>query len=302
MLFIGVSTQGSSIQKLFPIWADLLGLEAEIEGRDLPIGGGPAIYRAAVREIDESDEVPGALVTTHKVDVFRHAGDMFAELDENARLCREVSCISKRGGALIGHAKDPITAGKAMERMFDRPPRDVLCLGAGGAGTAITVHLLRNPHAASRIVIIDRDQTRIEGIRTIHGDLSSRSELAYLVTGSAEENDAVLAGMPERSFIINATGVGKDTPGSPVTAAAIFPRRAIVWELNYRGELGFLRQARRQAAPRELRTHDGWDYFLHGWSEVIAEVFSLTLTAGVFERLKAAAEPFRPIDAGPGRS
>ena len=54
--------------------------------------------------------------------------------------------------------------------------------------------------------------------------------------------------LPPRSLVVNATGMGKDRPGSPLRAGAAFPERSAVWELNYRGELEFLRQARAQAA------------------------------------------------------
>jgi shikimate 5-dehydrogenase len=76
--------------------------------------------------------------------------------------------------------------------------------------------------------------------------------------------------------------------------AARFPRKAVVWDLNYRGELAFLRLARQRADELGLRVHDGWRYFLHGWTEVIAEVFRLDLTPSLFERLARAAEPARP--------
>jgi len=112
LLFIGVTTGGSSIMKLFPRWSAALALDAEIEGRDLPIGGPAKLYRSVVEEIRDDDRIRGALVTTHKVDVYHHAADLFDYLDDNARLCREVSSISKLGRKLIGHAKDPITAGR----------------------------------------------------------------------------------------------------------------------------------------------------------------------------------------------
>ncbi|HEV3479681.1 MAG TPA: hypothetical protein VG144_09550, partial [Gaiellaceae bacterium] len=114
MLFIGVSTSGSSIFELFPRWAEILGIDASLEGYDIPLGAPRDRFRAAVGHIARDPERRGALVTTHKVDVYRHAGDLFAELDGNARLCGEVSCISKRDGRLIGHAKDPITAGRTL--------------------------------------------------------------------------------------------------------------------------------------------------------------------------------------------
>jgi shikimate dehydrogenase len=74
-----------------------------------------------------------------------------------------------------------------------------------------------------------------------------------------------------------------------VTDRARFPKRCVVWELNYRGELDFLRQARRQERARDLTVEDGWLYFLHGWSEAIAEVFHVELTPERFELLSAEA-------------
>ena len=61
--------------------------------------------------------------------------------------------------------------------------------------------------------------------------------------------------------------------GSPLLADAVYPARGLVWEFNYRGELLFLQQARAQQAMRSLHVEDGWRYFLHGWTRVIADVF-----------------------------
>jgi shikimate dehydrogenase len=83
-------------------------------------------------------------------------------------------------------------------------------------------------------------------------------------------------------------------PGSPITDAARFPEEGVVWELNYRGALDFLSQARGRAEEDRLELHDGWRYFLHGWTEVIAEVFQFPLRATTFEQLAAAADRFRP--------
>jgi shikimate 5-dehydrogenase len=58
--------------------------------------------------------------------------------------------------------------------------------------------------------------------------------------------------------------MGKDRPGSPITWQARFPAGAVVWELNYRGDLQFLRQARLQARSRQLQVHDGWQLFCPG--------------------------------------
>lgn len=298
LLFVGVSTSESSIMELFPRWAQILGLDAGIEGRDIPLGAKPEAYLRAVGEIADDPGIAGALVTTHKVAVYEHAGSLFGSLDRYAQLCREISSISKRGEVLVGHAKDPITAGRAMDHMLgidywrDRQA-DVLCMGAGGAGTAITVRLLTAEHRPARIVVTDVEPARIESLAAICEKLEAPAVQLVLV-GGAEETEALLTELRPESVVVNATGMGKDLPGSPVSDAANFPKGAVVWDLNYRGELVFLRLARQRSDQLGLRIHDGWRYFLHGWTEVIAEVYALDLTPSLFERMARAAEPLRP--------
>ena len=78
-------------------------------------------------------------------------------------------------------------------------------------------------------------------------------------------------------MVVNATGLGKDRSGSPLTDAAIFPRNGVAWEFNYRGNLVFLEQAKAAQARQPLRVVDGWIYFIHGWTSVIAEVFDIDI-------------------------
>jgi shikimate dehydrogenase len=298
MLFIGVSTSGSSIFELFPTWAAILEIEASLEGYDIPLGAAPDAFRAAVEHIAHDPRSLGALVTTHKVDVYEHAAELFEELDANARLCREVSCISKREGALVGHAKDPITAGRTLAE-FLAPGHWAsgahgLCLGAGGAGTAIAVHLLGRGDGPEQLVASDTDPRRLAALRSALDRLGALGRVRLEHVRSTEESDLLLQQLPPGSLVVNATGLGKDARGSPISDGATFPEGGVVWELNYRGDLRFLEQARRQQAARSLEIHDGWRYFLHGWSEVIAEVFQLELSSEGFERLAAAAEPQRP--------
>jgi shikimate 5-dehydrogenase len=102
-----------------------------------------------------------------------------------------------------------------------------------------------------------------------------------------------MASLPRGSLVINATGMGKDLPGSPITGDATFPLDGAAWELNYRGELAFLRQARAQQATRRLRVEDGWLYFLHGWAQVLAEVLAVEIGPERFARLAHIAEAMR---------
>ncbi|NLO13721.1 MAG: shikimate dehydrogenase, partial [Clostridiales bacterium] len=88
---------------------------------------------------------------------------------------------------------------------------------------------------------------------------------------------------------VNATGLGKDRPGSPISDNAAFPEEALVWEINYRGSLEFMHQARRQAKERKLLIEDGWMYFIYGWTQVIAEVIHRDIRGELLHRLSAIA-------------
>ena len=97
----------------------------------------------------------------------------------------------------------------------------------------------------------------------------------------AGELQAFLDAQPrflQESIIINATGMGKDRPGSPLTDGCKFPMNSIIWEFNYRGTLEFMHQAEAQQEERKLQIEDGWTYFIHGWTQVIAEVFHIDIT------------------------
>ena len=111
----------------------------------------------------------------------------------------------------------------------------------------------------------------------------------FILNDDPQRNDAIMEQMPPASIIINATGMGKDLPGSPITNQGIFPENAIAWELNYRGKLGFMHQARAQSEARQVRVEDGWLYFLRGWTQVIAQVYQLEIVGDLFDRLAAIA-------------
>ena len=115
----------------------------------------------------------------------------------------------------------------------------------------------------------------------------------YVHNSDPKVNDEIMSQLPDGSIVINATGMGKDHPGSPLTDEGLFPKNGISWEFNYRGELDFLHQALRQAESRNLVVEDGWVYFLHGWSQVIAEVLHIDLSPELFKELDRTARSVR---------
>lgn len=297
MAFIGVTTGQSSIMRVFPVWARLLGLDAELTGVDLPLDAAPDVYRRALVRLRDDPSCAGALVTTHKIAVFEAARDLFDELDDFASTCGEISSIAFRDGDggrrhVRGAAKDPVTAGLALEEVLApdhfRSGGQALCLGAGGAGTAIAWYLSGRADLTGPMTFVDVVPERLDHLRAVVRGHAPDAEVRTLL---AQEVDlaALLDQMPPRSLVVNATGLGKDRPGSPLPDGAVLPPRSVVWELNYRGSLEFLEQARAQETERDLTVVDGWRYFIHGWTQVIADVFGLDMTPGTVRRLSEAA-------------
>ncbi|MCA9836320.1 MAG: hypothetical protein KC422_05375 [Trueperaceae bacterium] len=294
LYFIGVTTGSSSIMKVFPKWSEIMGLGAQIVGYDAPLNAPAATYRRIVKHIKENDMARGALVTTHKLDLYEASKDLFDTFDPYAKLCAEVSCISKREGKLIGHAKDPITSGLALEAFISKDhwhktDAQVLCFGAGGAAVAISLYLSGLEKPPKKMTIVDISEERLKHLKSIHKKLEPATEFDYVLSQDSLKNDALLESQASQSLIINATGMGKDRPGSPLSDRAEFPEKAVVWELNYRGELDFYHQAKAQEAAKNLQVENGWVYFLHGWTQIIAEVFQVELTLELFKRLDEAA-------------
>jgi shikimate dehydrogenase len=305
MYFIGVTTKQSSIMKVFPKWMEHFGIDACIEGFDFIPHDKPEHYRQAVQFIKDDPKSLGALVTTHKLDCYKASRDLFDGAGPYTQLLEEASSISKRGSQLWAHAKDPITSGLSLEAFmpegyFAADKKAAVCLlGAGGSSLALTLYLINKAETSNdipgRVIVTNRSAGRLEEMKNIHAALTLPFAVEYHLCPTAAENDAVVAALPEGSLVVNATGLGKDAPGSPLTDAARFPRNGWVWEFNYRGNLLFLEQARDQQKTNNLTIEDGWVYFIHGWTRVIAEVFHLDIPVSgpEFETLSKIAQTVR---------
>ena len=303
MGFVGVDTAHSSIQKVFPLWADHLGLPSrELRGFDIPLGAPDAVYRDVVERIRDDDGQAGALVTTHKMRIFEAAGDLFDDVDDFARACGEVSSIAKRSGRLAGAAKDPVTVGLALDDVvpstyFADTRAELVCLGAGGSGVALSWHLAHRLDTPAKVTLVGRTRRSLDHARAIHerGGIDTSGFVYHALDERDPLGDAttLVSAAGEAAVIVNATGLGKDRPGSPLAGGVVFPLRARVWEFNYRGSLEFLHQARAQEQSRELTVVDGWVYFIHGWSQVVADVFDIPMPPSVVAELAEIAAQAR---------
>ena len=299
--FIGVTTTQSSIMKVFPEWAKLLGLKAIIKGIDLPLHAPVDDYRKVVQFLKNDPLSLGALVTTHKLDLYKASWDIFDYVDPFGEKLEEVSCISKRDGKYRAHAKDPISSGLALEAFVPENywktwGGEVLLLGAGGSSLAISMYFAQEKFAENvpkRITIANRSEPRLLSAKSTLEGLNGRIEFRFVHNPAHGGNDRLIAALPPHSLIVNATGLGKDVPGSPTTDSVSYPQNSLVWEINYRGDLLFMRQALGQKQEKNLLVEDGWDYFIYGWTQVIGEVFNIDIDFDTLAKLSAIAQDKR---------
>lgn len=301
--FIGITTGKSAIMRLFPKWADHLGLDADIVGIDMKIHDRPENYVKIAKFLKHDENSLGALVTTHKIDMYHacKSAAVFDQFDTYADMLEEISCISKNAGRFEGHAKDPISSGLAFDSFvpadyFSGGDKEVFIMGAGGSAVSTCFYLMKTARetgsAPNKIIVSNRSRERLENLVKMLKPVQNIPVETYCVGENPENNDSILGNLSSGAIIINATGKGKDTPGSPITDHATWPDGALAWEFNYRGKLDFLHQARAKQREYNLVIEDGWVYFIHGWTRVIAEVFHMEIpTAGpIFDDLCQIAQ------------
>ena len=293
MRFIGVSTANSSIMKIFPSWSKTLGLDAVVNGIDIPIDASKNEYVSAINEMVNDPDCHGALVTTHKLALYKNAKSLFAEFDDFANVCGEVSCVKISKKVVSGFAKDPISAGLAINDFlpndFFDSQNEVILIGDGGAATAIAWFLSGISQPPVKIHVIGRDMSRLQHLLSVVSSRSTKVEISL----SSPDIFNKIALLDKQLFIINATGMGKDLPGSPWPDGLLFPRNSYLWELNYRGSLEFYHQGKSQEKERNLTVVDGWRYFIYGWTQVISEVFDVVIDQETLKKLETQAEASR---------
>jgi shikimate dehydrogenase len=291
ILFVGVDTGGSLVHQVFDRWAALLDRPWTLRGVDLPTDTPHTTYRRLVSAMRGNPAVHGAVITAHKLRLHRACADQLTQRDWLVDLTHEVNALNTADGGAAGYARDALS----LSRVVPSVPH-VLCLGAGGAGTALLLALHHPDLAANppaRLVFADTSPHALDDLRAVAARARfDAAGVSFVHVNGPEDCDALLAGMPGPALVINATGLGKDAPGSPVTDRAPFGPATVAWDFNYRGTLTFLRQA----AAHGARTVDGWDYFVAGWAGALTALAGTSFTKDLLTDFGQAAAPFRPVE------
>ncbi|MGO8725066.1 MAG: hypothetical protein ACLQRM_20400 [Acidimicrobiales bacterium] len=290
VLFVGVTTGSSLIHRVMPLWQAALGSPCTVRGVDIPPDADEGVYVRFFAGVSENKCAAGVIITSHKVRMFRACQTLFKDLDPLALACQEVNAIRRTEEGLLGWTRDPVSVGRVTDRIWPESEGQVICLGAGGTALALAHHLFAT-RAPVPFICADVHHEAVQQLVHL---------TPYPVVGHVGEGpwDELVNSAPAGSLIVNATGMGKDRPGSPITNGATFPARAVVWELNYRGDLQFLVQAHLQAGQSQLQVHDGWQLFCHGWAAGLTVVLDLPDDDDLGDRFGAVTRSLRPTRAG----
>ncbi|MGO1538821.1 MAG: hypothetical protein ACTHZ9_10660 [Leucobacter sp.] len=308
-LFIGISTAGSSVHYVFPSWAPLVRPGSVLRGVDLPEDAPAEEFQRLVIAMRDNPRVCGAVVTSHKLRLYRYISELLDAADPLVGITHEINSLDTRDGRIAAYARDA----QSLDIVLDttgteepRPERSMVCIGAGGSAIALMLAMgldipatiaggaPQRPPAGRRrghLTILGRREAALSEIADVRDRAAIDPDQVQLVLApSPEAVAAVVTDCTPGTVVANATGLGKFEPGSPLPGPDAFPADVLAWDFNYRGPLTFLEQGREAGAA----TEDGWDYFLAGWAAGLTAVSGVELTPELFERFREVSGEFRP--------
>lgn len=163
--YLGITAHESSGNALFPAWCRRFGVDARLQCVNLPKDSAPERYHEFMTAVRRDPQAVGLLVTCHKAALHEHCEDAFETLTSDARTLREVGMGRIVDGRVHGDAHDvPALRAEVRRLLGDERWRDggreVLIMGAGGAGLALARTLYCDADDVGRIVVTERSSAR----------------------------------------------------------------------------------------------------------------------------------------------
>lgn len=294
--FLGVSTDHSMVNNAFPIWMSFLNADVELVGHNLPLNADQSEYDSFLNNLRQQSTV-GSLVTSHKANLFQHCKQKFDVISDDSKLLMEISSIRYDSvrDLLIGHNTDILGCKRSLLALtiendkWLAGDRSIVVLGAGGSGLSIICAAHRFVHNHGKLFVTEIGHARREMARTI----LSNSDISFVLE-CANSTDEIISSAGRAPLVINATGMGKDIEGSPVTNIQCFPQSSTFWELNYRGDRPLYHNLLRDCRGHGLRIEDGWGFFLDGWLNNITFALNISQDDVISDQFRNVVRHLRP--------
>lgn len=197
----------------------------------------------AILDKAQSDGLAGVNIT-HPFK--QHAVDLVDDLTETARLLGAINTVLFVGGQRVGHNTDYVGFRSALRsELSGAAARNVLLIGAGGAGRATALALV--DQGCETLFVFDR--SREAAVDLTNRLLEARPRANVVCTNGFLQLD-----VKKLDGVVNATPVGMaDYPGVPLDTQLLNPNCWVADIVYFPRETEFLRAAR----GRGLRTMDG---------------------------------------------
>ena len=159
-------------------------------------------------------------------------------LDISAEKVKAVNTVVRKDFRLIGYNTDGIGFVKSLEGKFNLKSKNVLLLGAGGAGRAISWALLENK--VRKISIYD---IKIDKVTKLVKDIGDKERFEVI---SSNEVEKVIAKI---DLLVNATPVGMTAhPGTSPIDTNLLHKELFVYDIIYNRKTKLIKEAERIGA------------------------------------------------------
>ena len=266
VLFLGRDTTGTLAAKSFPAWMRLFDADCELVCINMSPDSGDQEYVSLLARVRDLKGCAGMMVTSHKVRLYQAAHTSFDRSSSDVELLEEVGGVVVSDKRVV--AVSPDAAGfrdEFRQHVNTTSAVDIIVLGGGGASRAIALVASALPNVR-RIAVTEIDSRRRSELQRWVAWLRIRGVNKPIDILPAEANNELTSNAAPGALVVNASGLGKDSAGSPISRKVKFPFGSIVWDLNYRGELTFLDHANDQADKRDLFVMDGFSLFVKNWT------------------------------------
>ncbi|MBP2099689.1 shikimate dehydrogenase [Enterococcus rivorum] len=229
-----------------------LGIDAVYLAFEVGNGG----LRAAVESIRNLEMMGANLSMPNKI----QAVDYMDELSEAARLIGAINTITNENGKLTGHNTDGIGFMRSLEDIEVTPlGKKMTILGAGGAGTAITVQAALD--GVEEIAIFNRKEQFFPKLQEKIARIAKSTGCKIKLHDLADTEQLALD-VAESEVLLNATGVGMKPleNQAPIQNFSIIRPNMAVCDVIYTPrETKFLKEARLRGA----KTNNGLGMLLY---------------------------------------
>ncbi|MBT4905426.1 MAG: hypothetical protein HN813_08415 [Rhodospirillaceae bacterium] len=254
-----------------------------------------AADRSAILEfLQDEYNARGAFIAGQASQFLDEASDAYDEIDGSCLLLGEVGVVVRRPGNLRAAAPRLGAATVTIDQLLPKDTPELLILGAGPDARAVAAAITMGACNArpQKVTIASTDAKGLADVRQRIADQVNQGELEIRHVESPTEHDRLLALMPPRSAVIDASQ-SEYGANAAVGSAALFPTQGIVCDLlSPAGKSRILAEAVQQRSSSDLTIHDGRIYTLERRVAILQTMFGDEATDAQLGALRKAIEKF----------